>query len=385
MTFNFDEAIDRRNSGSIKWKLYPQDVLPMWVADMDFKSPPAILDALHERVNHGVFGYEMPSEELSKTICAWVDKRYGWKIEPDWIVYLPGLVAGLNLVSRAYGRVGESAVVLSPVYPPFLSAPVNQGMQCDKVRLKENANGNAISYEIDYEAFEKAITPRTSLFIHCHPHNPIGKEWTREENTRLAEICIKHNVIICSDEIHCDLMLGDTKHTPFAALSPEIAEHTITLMAPSKTFNVPGLGMSFAVVPSKQLRARLHQTEQGNLPHVNALGLAAAQAAYTGCDAWLAELSAYLTANRDFLAKYIAENFPKMKLTIPDSTYLGFLDCREMGIAGNPYQFFLKNAKVAFNDGATFGPGGDGFVRINLGCTRATLVETLERMKKALS
>ncbi|HRA01377.1 MAG TPA: aminotransferase class I/II-fold pyridoxal phosphate-dependent enzyme [Thermoflexales bacterium] len=231
MTFNFDEAIDRRNSGSIKWKLYPQDVLPMWVADMDFKSPPAILDALHERVNHGVFGYEMPSEELSKTICAWVDKRYGWKIEPDWIVYLPGLVAGLNLVSRAYGRVGESAVVLSPVYPPFLSAPVNQGMQVDKVRLKENANGNAISYQIDYEAFEKAITPRTSLFIHCHPHNPIGKEWTREENTRLAEICIKHNVIICSDEIHCDLMLGDTKHTPFAALSPEIAQHTITLMA----------------------------------------------------------------------------------------------------------------------------------------------------------
>lgn len=175
MTFNFDEAIDRRNSGSIKWKLYPQDVLPMWVADMDFKSPPAILDALHERVNHGVFGYEMPSEELSKTICAWVDKRYGWKIEPDWIVHLPGLVAGLNLVSRAYGRVGESAVVLSPVYPPFLSAPVNQGMQCDKVCLKENVSGNAISYEIDYEAFEKAITPAPACLSIATRTTPLAK------------------------------------------------------------------------------------------------------------------------------------------------------------------------------------------------------------------
>jgi cystathionine beta-lyase len=380
----FDVIVDRRDSGCAKWSAYEEDVLPMWVADMDFKSPEPILAALQARVAHGVFGYELPSRALHEAIVAWLDKRYQWKITPSNIVFLPGLVAGVNAACRAYGHIGESAVVLAPVYSPFLTAPGNQGMSLDTTRLTCREDGNHIRYEVDFDAFERAITPRTKLFIHCHPHNPIGHEYTLEENRRLAEICIKHDLIICSDEIHCDLMLGDSTHEPMAALSPEIAERTITLMAPSKTFNVPGLGFSFAVVQNQRLRQRLQQAGSGILSHVNALGLAAAHAAYTECDAWLAELQAYLTKNRDTLVRFVNEHMPAIHTTNPEATYLAWFDCRSAGVESNPFQFFLKHARVALSDGATFGTGGEGFVRFNFGCPRAQMVEALERMAIAL-
>jgi cystathionine beta-lyase len=382
--FDFDQVIDRRRPGCVKWSHYPGDVIPMWVADMDFMSPEPVRRALAERVAHGVFGYEFPSEDLTRAICNWLGRRYGWGVQPAEIVFLPGLVSGLNLVCRSFGRLGESAIVLTPVYPPFLSAPVNHGMTVTKVALRCWADGQRVHAEVDYDAFEHAISPRTSLFIHCHPHNPIGREWTREELRRLADICLAHDVLICSDEIWSDLTLNGTSHTPMASLSPEVAHRCITLMAPSKTFNLPGLGFGFAIIQDEKLRQRFVAANNGVLPHPNAMGLAAAQAAYTHCDDWLAALRRYLSANRDTLLDYLAENMPAVRSTVPDATYLGWLDFREAGIAGNPYQFFLEKARVALSDGETFGPGGEGFVRFNFGCPRAQMLEALDRMRAVL-
>ena len=358
----------------------------MWVADMDFRAPEPVIQALRERVEHGVFGYEIPQAQLTETICAWLERHHQWKVTPADIVRLPGLVSGLNVISRAIGHIGDAAITLAPVYGPFYSAPTNQGLAVQKVEMKRLPGGpdDPIRYEIDYEAFEKAITARTALFLHCHPQNPIGREFTPEENRRLAEICLKKNVVIFSDEIWCDLTLTGTKHVPMAMLSPEIADRCITLMAPSKTFNLPGLGFSFAVVQNEQLRQRIMLAKDGIIPMVNALGLVAAQAAFSQCDGWLAELQSYLTENRDVLLDYLAENMPEIKSTRPDSTYLGWLDCSKTKIQGSPYDFFMKQAKVALSDGAQFGPGGEGFVRINYGCPRPQLLEALDRMRGAL-
>lgn len=385
MSSSFDTPIDRRaDSNSVKWHLYPEDVLPMWVADMDFKSPDAVVQALADRVAHGVFGYEWPKSELCGAIVSWCDRQYGWKITPEDIVYLPGLVSGLNLVCRSFGHMGDGVAMLTPVYPPFLTAPINQGMTAEKCRLVQHHHGNRVSFEVDFDALERAITPRTTMFMHCHPHNPIGHEFTESENRKLGELCVKHDLIICADEIHCDLMLDGRKHVPMAALDPAIADRCVTLMAPSKTFNVPGLGFSFAVVQNAALRKRMQNAETGIVPHVNSLGQVAALAAYTRSDAWHAELLGYLSANRDTLVDYVDRHLPGVRTTMPDSTYLGFLDCRDLGLDGTPYSYFLREAKVAFNDGATFGPGGQGFIRVNFGCTRAQLITALDRVRDAL-
>lgn len=380
----FDQVVNRKASNSIKWKLYSDDVLPMWVADMDFKSPEPIIQALRDRVEHGVFGYEAPSDEMRAVVVNWLAKKYQWAIHPNDIVFLPGLVSGLNLVARAYGHMGDNVTTLTPVYPPFLSAPVNQGLTAVGCQLKRIDDGEHVRYTIDFDAFEKSITPRTHIFYLCHPHNPAGIVLSREELLKLGEICLKHNVLIISDEIHCDLMLDGNKHTPMASVSEEIGQNCVTLMAPSKTFNVPGLGFSFAVVQNKRLRERLQHAEAGIVPHVNALGITAAHAAYTQCDGWLADLQAYLTENRDVMLDYLAENMPEIKATRPSGTYLGWLDCNNTNIKGNPYDFFLKEAKVALNSGPMFGAGGEGFVRFNFGTSRSTMLEGLERMKVAL-
>ena len=385
--FNFDERINRLNTNSAKWT-YFKDAIPMWVADMDFKSPPAIAQALHARIDHGVFGYEMPSDELIEAIVNWLDKRYGWKVEKDAIMIIPALVSGMGLAAKALGNVGDQAVTFTPVYHPFLSVPAGQGVQVTEVQLKpvvrETPRGDHLDYEVDFDAFERAITPRTSLFLHCHPHNPAGREFTVEENRRIAEICLKHNLVVVTDEIWCDLTLDDTSHVPFAAISEEIAQNTITLMAPSKTFNVPSLGFGFAVIPNKQLRQKMMNTREGLIPFNNSLGMVAAHAAYTACDDWLAALRHYLTENRNVALDYLAENMPEITSTQPDSTYLLWLDCKSAGIDGNAQQFFLEKAKVALSDGGPFGSGGEGFVRLNFGCPRAQLLEALDQMRSAL-
>ena len=242
MVYNFDQYIERRNTNSAKWEKYGNDVLPMWVADMDFASPEPLIQALRDRAEHGVFGYGQAPKELSEVICQRMVQRYNWQVTPEQIVFLPGLVSGLNALCRAIGEPGDGVLVQTPVYFPFLSAPANQDRTLQTAELSLITNGQTIDYEIDFDVFESAVDPRTRLFILCNPHNPIGRGYTRQEQTRMAEICIEHNLVICSDEIHCDLLLNGAQHLPLAALSPEIADRTITLIAPSKTYNIPGLG-----------------------------------------------------------------------------------------------------------------------------------------------
>jgi cystathionine beta-lyase len=356
----------------------------MWVADMDFASPAPVLRALQARIAHGVFGYEGPHPDLIEAIVAWLARRYGWQVSPEAIVLLPGLVSGLNLVCRAYGYIGDHVVMLTPVYPPFLTAPPQQGLVADQVPLRPVADGPRWRYEIDDEAFCAAIGPRTRIFLHCHPHNPVGRDYTPAELERLAAICLERDVLIVSDEIHADLTLNGQHHTPMAALAPAIAERCVTLMAPSKTFNLPGLGCSFAVVTNPRLRARLEQAAEGIVPHVNALGMIAARAAYTEGEAWLTALLAYLRANREALLAFVDEHMPAIRCTVPEATYLAWLDCRQADLPGNPYRFFLDKARVATQNGTDFGRGGEGFIRFNFGCPRSLMLEALERMAKAL-
>lgn len=387
MAYNFDQVVDRRNSDSTKWKVYGADVVPLWVADMDFESPAPIRQALVERVQHNVFGYGWDSAMLRQVLVDRMQNRYGWKIQPSDIVFLPGLVCGLNVVSRAIGEAGDGILVNTPVYPPFLSAPPNQGKVTQTADQLVTLHNGHLHYEIDFDVFEQTIQSNTKLFILCNPHNPTGRAYTRAELQRMGEICLKHNMVICSDEIHCDLMLGGNEHVPMASVDPEIAQRTITLMAPSKTFNVPGLGCSFAIIQNESLRKQVEKAAMGIVPHVNVLGMVAAEAAYGDpeCDAWLMALRQYLTANRDFLVKYVDTHFPNVKTTVPQATYLAWLDWRGTEIGGNAYKFFLEEAKVALNNGINFGQAGEGFVRVNMGCPRATLEEGLERMRKALN
>ena len=384
-TYNFDQAIQRRGSGSVKWQFYDEDVIPLWVADMDFGSPREVIEALQERAAHGVYGYELPSKELGEVICARLEKLYQWKVSPEELVHLPGLVTGINIAVRATCSAGDAMITQTPVYFPFLSAPKNFGAILQEVELTRHDDGPIIHYETDFEKFEESLTPQTKLFMLCNPHNPGGFSYRREQLTRLGEICLKRDVVICSDEIHCDLLLGDQSHTPLASLAPELAANCITLMAPSKTFNVAGLGCSYAVIQNEELRRKFKAAAEGVVPLINVFGLTAAMAAYQHGDEWLSQALAYLKANRNTLIDCVNKNLPQIRLTNPEATYLAWLDCREAGIEGNPQKFFLEKARVAFSDGATFGKGGEGFVRVNFGCTRATLEESLRRIKSVLA
>lgn len=384
MPFNFDEQIDRRASDSIKWNMYPADALPLWVADADFRVPPEVTSALHARVDHDIYGYSLPAPATTELLCARMQRLYGWDVTSEQIVFIPSLVTGIHAVCRAYGEPGGQVLMQPPVYPPFLTAPASHGQTAIFAPLVYVADGNTFRYEIDFAAFEAAITPQTKLFLLCHPHNPTGVEYSRADLLQLAEICERHDLIIASDEIHCDLLLGGTQHTPIASLSREASQRTVTMMAPSKTFNMPGLKSSFLIIQNEALRTRLQTAIYGIVPWVNLMGLTALDAAYRHGDEWLNELQHYLTANRDFMVKYIADEMPMLKVGIPNATYLAWIDCRTAGITGSPYTFFLEKAKVALSDGIPFGAPGEGFVRLNFGTTRATLQEALERMRNQL-
>ena len=370
-----------KTSESIKWHYFPEDVLPMWVADMDFVSPEPVVRALQERVAQGVFGYAGDLPGLREAIVERLERLYHWEVLPQDLVFIPGVVTGFNLAAHAFTDEGEGVLIQPPVYMPFLDVGKNVRGKCQEVQLTDNANGY---YRVDWDAFERAITPETRMFLLCNPHNPVGRVYTRAELERMAEICLRRGLVVCSDEIHCDLVFSGHQHVPIASISPEIAQNTITLMAPSKTYNIAGLSCSFAVIQNPELRKRYTQAEQGLVHGVNLLGLVAARAAYAEGQEWLDQLLAYLEGNRDFLCSFVAERLPGVKMFCPEATYLAWLDCREAGIEGKPSDFFLKNARVAMNDGAAFGSGGEGFVRLNFGCPRPMLVEALERMEAAL-
>jgi cystathionine beta-lyase len=391
MGYNFDTPVDRHGY-SIKWDAFPADTIPMWVADMDFRSPEPVLQAMQARVVHGTFGYQFDFQPLRNTLVERMAARYDWQVNPNQIVFLPGLAYSLGVMCKLVGEAGTGVLMQTPVYHPFLQAPKIHQQIVQVAELVCVRSNGRIHYEIDFDAFERAITPETRLFLMCSPHNPIGRVWTRAELERIAEICLRHNLIICSDDIHCDLLLDNRPHIPIAVLSPEVAERTITMMAPSKTFNLPGLALGFAVVQNQELLAKLRGMEMRHeIARVTTMGLTAALAAYRDGQAWLDELLPYLRANRDTLTDYAAEHFRHIGVTSPEGTYLAWLDLRESGVPANSKdlfaganEFFLNEARVVLQEGTIFGQGGAGFLRLNFGCTRATLLEALERMRAAL-
>ncbi len=383
MAFDFDHAPERAGTDSQKWQKYAgRDVLPMWVADMDFVSPPAIMEALKRRVEHGIFGYARPVKSTVEAVVERFRDRHGWAIDPAWIVWLPGLVVGLNVTAQAFAQPGEEVLTLTPVYPPFLTAPKNSGRVAVQVPFVAGAGGDA--WEIDWDALERAVTPRTKLFFLCNPHNPLARVWRRAELERLAEFCVRHDLVLCSDEIHCDLVLDPTlPHVCTATLGAEIARRTITLVAPSKTFNVPGLGTSLAIIPDAALRARFVRATAGIVAEVTSLGFTACEAAYREGEPWRRELIEYLRGNRDVVLDFVARELPGVKIEAPiEATYLAWMNVSALKLA-DPIAHFETHG-VGLSDGAFFASPKGRHVRLNFGCARSTLREALQRMQRAV-
>lgn len=382
MLHDFDRLIERRGTDSIKWGRYHEDVLPMWVADMDFASPPAVVEALSRRVEHGVFGYGAEPAELRTTIQERMERLYRWSVSPEDILFLPGVVVGFNLAARAFGSPGDGVLVQPPGYPPFFMVGHNARQTIVEAPLTLGQGG----YSIDFEAFEAAITPQTRLFILCNPHNPVGRVFTRGELEKMAEICLRHGVIICSDEIHQDFIYPGHNHVPIASLSPEVAARTITLSSPSKSFNIAGFHFSAAIVQDREMRRRMEESQAGLIPRLPGLfDLVAGLAAYQSGDPWLGGLIHYLDRNRNLVMDFVAREMPGVKMHRPEGSYLGWLDCRGLGLEEPPCEFFLREARVGLMDGSAFGTGGKGFVRLNFGCPGGVLEEGLGRMKAALA
>jgi cystathionine beta-lyase len=385
MTYDFDRVIERRGTGSSKWFKYAADVLPLWVADMDFASPEPVVRALRERVEHGVFGYghQLEVTELNEVFADRLQKRYGWRVSPEAIVPIPGVIPGFNVACRMLAEPGQGIAMQTPLYPPLLRVPGNIGLRFDEVPLARSSTGR---YSVDQAAFEAAVKPDTRIFLLCNPHNPVGRVFTREELTGLAETCLKRGLAIVADEIHCDLMFSAHRHLPIASLDPEVAARTVTLMAPSKTFNLAGLKCAVAIITDQALRERFVATRLDLVQTVNILGYTAALAAYRDGQPWLDDLLRYVEANRDVLARFVRDHLPGVSMAEPEGTYLAWLDCRAADLSGqDPFTFFLERARVAFNDGALFGKNGQGFVRLNFGCPRSLLERALARMREALA
>lgn len=388
MQYDFDKLPERWATECEKWHSYPENVLPMWVADMDFVSPEPVVQALLNRVEHSVYGYprglygELDTmTDIRSAIIAWLDGHYHWRIEPEDLIFVPGVVTGFNLACHMLEAPKEGVLIQPPVYPPVLNAAQKTGKLDQQAPLAQSAAG---AYSLDWDRLDASIDAQTGMLLLCNPHNPVGRVFNQNELEQLAEMCLRHEMLICSDEIHCDLVYSGHQHLPIASLAPEIAQHTITLMAPSKTFNLAGLKFSFAIIQNPGLRKTYWNSSKGLVGWTNLFGRVAAQAAYEDGQEWLTQLLVYLEANRDFLSNFVENKLPGVSMVKPEGTYLAWLDCRDTGL-NDPQKFFLENAKVAFNDGVNFGQGGQGFVRLNFGCPRAMLEEALERMRKALT
>lgn len=375
----FDNPPDRRGSDSLKWSKYAGqktgadlDILPMWVADMDFAAPPAVINALQERVAHGVFGYGHTTSAFTRAVVNAMERDYDWSIEPDWIVPLSGLVSGLNMAARSVGERGDAIITSTPVYPALFTAPTHMERECIRLPLTPD-------WSWDTEALQAAITPRTRGLMLCHPHNPAGRVWSADELLAIADLAEAHDLVIISDEIHCDLILDShLRHRPFASLSPAMARRTITLMAPSKTYNIPGLGVAFAIIPDATLRRRFQSAMAGITPHPNILGMVATAAAYEHGAPWRHALLQYLRDNRDLVMTL--DGLAGLRIIRPQATYLAWLDCRALATS-DPLGLF-EEAGVGLSEGRDF--DGRGFLRLNFGCSRTTLEEALARMDRCL-
>ncbi|HCX34855.1 MAG TPA: aspartate aminotransferase [Rhodocyclaceae bacterium] len=374
---DFDAPAERHGGDSLKWNRYGgRDVLPMWVADMDFRAPEAVLDALHRRVEHGVFGYARPWASLVEAVVEALARDHRWRIEPDWLIWLPGLVTGLNVACRAVGEPGDAVLTCTPIYPPFLSAPRHAARVLATAPL-ECREGR---WEPDFERIEGALTPRTRLLLLCNPHNPTGRVLDVGELRRIAGLAERHDLVVCSDEIHCGLVLEPgCEHIPLASLDPAIARRTITLMAASKTYNLPGLGCAFAIVPDPELRRSFRAAMAGIVPDPGIMGWVATEAACRHGERWRSRLIEYLRGNRDRAMAAIA-TMPGLEACAPQATFLAWIDARATELA-DPAAFF-ESAGVGLSDGRDF--AAPGYVRLNFGCSRALLEEALRRMRVAL-
>jgi cystathionine beta-lyase len=388
MTWNFDEPVAREGTYCVKYDLRDEvfgrnDVIPMWVADMDFKTPGFIIEALRQRLDHEICGYTFRSPEYFSSIVSWLKKRHGWNVEKEWICFNPGIVPALNFCTLAFSGPGDEIIVQPPVYFPFFSAVNAHNRKLVHNQLREE-NG---SWKMDPESLVSLINGRTRMIIISNPHNPVGRCWSREELEKLATICIEKNIIVISDEIHSDLCLPGFRHTPFASVSEEAAALTVTLIAPSKTFNLAGLATSSVIISNPELRKKFTAvTESLHVTNGNIFGNIASTAAYTHGKEWLDALLEYLNGNMDVVIDYCNKFIPEIKPVRPEATYMIWLDCRELGLGGKELQdFFVKKAGVGMNEGSVFGPGGEGFMRMNAGTTRNNVMKALEQIGKAVS
>jgi len=373
--FNFDEIVDRTKTPCEKWDKYKGlDVIPAWVADMDFKSPPCVVDALQKRVSEGVFGYTGVDEEAYDAIIAFLKRHYNWEIKKEWLLFTHGVVSSMNIACLSVE--GESVMTTTPIYPHFIKAPKYANKEILAIAMKEKNN----RWVLDFEAMEQAIKPTCKLFMLCNPYNPAGTVFTKAELEKLGAFCLKHDLMICSDEIHADLLLNPTaKHIPLASLSEELAQRSITLMAPSKTFNIAGLQASFAVIPNAELRKKFQKSMGSMVGGINLLGITALKAAYLEGDAWLNELRLYLAENLKMLQDFVRKN-PKLKLLDQEATFLAWIDASALHVK-SPYQFFLDFG-VGLSDGEPF--GDKNYVRLNFGTQKSVLKTILDRMQKAM-
>ncbi len=387
MTYNFDEAPVRENSNCLKWDKREEvfgraDVIPMWIADMDFSTPPFIIEALRERLNHEILGYSYRPDAYFNSFIRWASEMYEWEIRREWIEFSPGVVPALNMCTLAYTSPGDEIIIQPPVYPPFYGAVNDHGRKLVFNPLPETDKG----WIMDFEGLRRAITSRSRMLILSNPHNPVGRAWTREELNQLAEICHEKGIIILSDEIHSDLTLPGVKHVPLASISEKAASITVTCMAPSKTFNLAGLSTSSVIISDPELMEKYRHTLVGLHMHLgNIFGNIASEAAYTHGHAWLAELMHYVEGNVDLVMNFCHDRLPQIRPVRPEATYMIWLDCRAMGLNSTELnRFFVEQAGVGMNEGFRFGPGGEGFMRMNLACPRATVKKALEQIETAI-
>jgi cystathionine beta-lyase len=380
--FDFDHIIDRRDTGSMKWDTGDKDLLPLWVADMDFTAPPAVIEALKTRVDHGIFGYAAPSKDLDGLLCGWLKRRHGWETDPEHYRFCPGVVPAVNILIQAMTQPGDKVILQTPVYYPFFEAVRNNGRQIFENPLAFDGQ----RYEMDFDDLEaKASDPRATLLVLCSPHNPVGRVWTREELERLGRICAENGVFVVADEIHCDLIHRGFRHVPFASLGDDFARNSATCVAPSKTFNLAGLQYSTVIIPDDKARQRFTNIMVSlGIKRSNLIGLAAAEAAYRDGEAWLEALLDYLGGNLALVRDFVKERLEGVRLIEPEGTYLAWLDFSGLGFSKEELEkLMLEKAKVWLDEGYIFGSGGPGFERVVLACPRKVLREALERIAMA--
>ena len=386
---NFEQGVDRKGTRCLKYDFAVQrgrsaDILPLWVADMDFKTSSYIQDALLRQAEHGVYGYTETDETYFDAVRSWMERRHGWKIEPEWLLKTPGVVFALAMAVKAYTEPGDYVLIQEPVYYPFREVIESNDREVANNVLYQDENG---SYKIDFEDFERQIVEkRIRLFLLCSPHNPVSRLWTREELEKLGDICKKHGVIVVSDEIHSDFTYGENIHHVFASLDEKYAAITTTCTAPSKTFNIAGLQISNIWISNPELRARFRaEVTAAGYSQVNLMGLVACQAAYETGEEWLKELKIYLEGNLDYVRTFLKENLPEIKLTEPEGTYLLWLDFKSLGMKEEQLKDLVENkAKLWLDSGAMFGPDGEGFERINIACPREILKQALTQLAESV-